>query len=80
MVSSSSSSIVEFGCTPFRFGGDFAGEEKRPEIGSMPCSSRGPSGGTVVPVALPTTPGLTQFPSRDFIALGVRPVRAIVVG
>jgi hypothetical protein len=36
-----------------RLGGLFAGEEKMPEIGSRPCSSRNPLSGSSMPVFLP---------------------------
>jgi len=36
-----------------RLGGLFAGEEKIPEMGSRPCSSRKPLSGSSIPVFLP---------------------------
>jgi hypothetical protein len=35
------------------FGGLFAGDEKMPEMGSRPCSSRSPLSGSSMPVLLP---------------------------
>ena len=35
-----------------RFGGDFSGDEKMPEMGSSPCSSRTPLSSSVMPVLL----------------------------
>jgi hypothetical protein len=35
-----------------RFGGDFSGDEKMPEIGSRPCSSYTPRSASVMPVFL----------------------------
>lgn len=35
-----------------RLGGDFSGDEKMPEMGSRPCSSRTPLSSSVIPVFL----------------------------
>jgi hypothetical protein len=57
---------------PPRFGGDFSGEEKMPEIGSKPCSSYTPRSASVMPVFLRTL-ATCAFASRCFSYLPCTP-------
>jgi hypothetical protein len=54
-----------------RFGGDFSGDEKMPEMGSRPCSSYTPRSASVIPVFLELSaicPGYRSSGSHTFLA------------
>jgi hypothetical protein len=67
-----------------RFGGDFSGDEKMPETGSMPYSSRRPLSSSVMPVFLANISDgnvngklyiVRTFPVRQHCRIGFRDSR-----